>query len=70
MGETLTVCTIDLVTSESPTGGTDKKLLAMVKPSKPVNEMSDDEREAFAAELYRMTVVRFKGGSTKGGGDE
>jgi hypothetical protein len=40
----------------------DKKLLAMVKPSKPVNEMTDDERNAFADELYRLTVVRFKDG--------
>jgi len=45
----------------------DKKLLAMVKPPKPVNEMSDDEREAFAAELYRMTAARFKDGKESGG---
>jgi hypothetical protein len=67
-GETLeTVCTIDLVTKESPTGDTHKKLLAMVKPSKPVNEMTDDERDAFADELYRLTVVRAKDGKESSG---
>jgi hypothetical protein len=46
-----------------------KKLLAMVKPPKPVNEMSDDEREAFAAELYRMTVAGLKDDKHGDGGD-
>jgi hypothetical protein len=44
-----------------------KKLLAMVKPSKPVNEMTDDERDAFADELYRLTVVRAKDGKESSG---
>jgi hypothetical protein len=44
-----------------------KKLLAMVKPSKPVNEMTDEERDAFAVELYRVTAARFKDGKESGG---
>ena len=45
----------------------EKKLLPTVKPRKPVNEMSDDERQAFAAELYNATVVRFEDDRESGG---
>lgn len=30
---------------------TDKKLLVAVKPHKPINEMTDAERDAFAAQV-------------------
>jgi hypothetical protein len=38
----------------------EKRLLAIVKPPKPVSEMTDDEREAFAGELVRVARARLK----------
>lgn len=44
-----------------------KKLIALVRPPKPVNEMTDEEKRAFAEELYRLTAARLGDGEEASG---
>ena len=40
---------------------TRRRLLALAKPPKPIGEMSDDERRAFAAELFEVIKAKMFG---------
>jgi hypothetical protein len=44
---------------------TDRRLIALVKPAKPIGSMSDDELEAFVLRLMTLMANRTQGGSSR-----
>ena len=44
-----------------------KKLMAMVRPTKPINEMTDEEIAGLADELFEVTKARFGGAQDEDG---